>query len=227
MVSRQAVVGAQAAGSQPPEGAELTAGRAQQGAEDSDNFDDFAAVRGEQRQPAFPDFDDDDEEEDDIAARLGWGADESRDKERKSFSKHYLVAGAGAVVILVVVALIMLLQSDPQELTTTPRVPPPADGGAAPAQPTGRIDLAEPDIQGDKVVLTWTSNPDKLDFGVVVTRGTELGKVTFVPDSNHTLTVRIDASSPYCFQVQGSNSDAHDEVYVSQARSIRGSLCHH
>lgn len=206
----------------PPAAAWPGAGQVPQQSEDSDNFDDFAALRPGSRQPEFPDFDDDDDEEDDIAARLGWGDERDKSQDRKPFNKYYLFAGAGAVVILVVVAVIMLLQSDPPELSTTPHMPPTVDESSAPAQPTAHINLKEPDIRGDKVVLTWTSDPKKLDFFVVVTKGTDGGD-TVNAHRNHTLTVPIDAVSPYCFQVQATNGQG---VFYSQTRAIRGSLCH-
>jgi protein kinase-like protein len=193
--------------------------------ETEDDFDDFAAVRNEPHQPVFPDEDDD--EDDDIPHRLGWGAGEPPPQDRKRVTKYYLAAGAGAVVILVVIAVIMVLQADPPELATTPQPPPVAAGGASPAPPAVQIDLQEPDVRGNQVVLTWTSNPEKLDFAVVVTRADEPGKAVVVPNRAHTLTVPIDDVSAYCFQVQASNSDPTDRLYQSQARPIRGSDCHH
>ncbi|TDQ04423.1 hypothetical protein [Labedaea rhizosphaerae] len=198
-------------------------------ANSSDAFDDFAALRPEQPQPAFPDFDDDDDEEEDIATRLGWGNDGSRDQghERKPFTKYYLFAGAGAVVILVVVAVIMLLQSDPPELSTTPREVPTAPESAGPTQPRAQIDLKEPKITGNKVVLTWTSNPETLDFTVLVTKGTEHEQPVFV-ERAHTWSTTIDVSSPYCFQIRANNSDPADQTfYRSQTRSVNGSSCRH
>jgi hypothetical protein len=196
---------------------------------EEDDFDDFAALRNETRQPEFPDFDDDDDEDedDDIPNRLGWGASEptAPAQDAKRHTKYYMFAGAGAVAILVVVAVIMLLQADPPELTTTPLPPPAAAGGASAAPPAVQIDLKEPDIRGNQVVLTWTSNPEKLDFAVVVTRADEPGKAVVVPHREHTLTVPIDDVSAYCFQVQASNSDPTEPLHESQARPIRGSDC--
>ena len=209
----------------PPSPPADPAGRIPQGvAEDGDNFDDFAALRP---QPDFPDFDDDDEE-DDIAARLGWGSDGTSElgQERKPFSKYYLFAGAGVVVLLVVVAVIMVLQADPPELSTTPREVPTAAESTGPAQPTARIDLKEPVIKGNKVVLTWTSEPETLDFSVVVIKGSTKGKPIFV-QRVHTWSTTIDVASPYCFQIEASNSVAAEpQVYWSQTRSINGSTCH-
>ncbi|GAA1963116.1 serine/threonine-protein kinase [Amycolatopsis minnesotensis] len=139
-------------------------------------------------------------------------------------SRRPLVAAAVGMVVLVAVVLVLVLRSGTDELATTPRPVPPVP--SAPAVPgpaaSARLDLAEPEDLGDRIVLNWSSDRP-LDFAVVIAGdGESKPNRVLLAQRNHTMRVPVDPVRRYCFLVQGTDQE---KVYESQYRSVRGAVC--
>jgi len=120
---------------------------------------------------------------------------------------------AAAVVVALAAVLAILLWPRP-----TPAAPPPVTAAARGAV----IDLAEPDVLGEEVRLSWTTTDDRLYFAVLLWAEGEPVE-TRLAERGRTMTVRVDPARKYCFVVQGTDGGT---VFESQSRAVRGAVCH-
>ena len=94
---------------------------------------------------------------------------------------------------------------------------------AAPARPAAPgIELDTPVDSGTSAALHWTG-PAGLNYIVFVAQEGQAQPSSTITRQATDLTVDIDASAKYCFQVQGT--DGRNEVVKSNVRSFRGAVC--
>jgi eukaryotic-like serine/threonine-protein kinase len=125
---------------------------------------------------------------------------------RRSSAWWYAVA---AVVMVAVLAGVMFWPRAQNQ-------PPPAA-----AAPVTVVDLAEPTDLGDQVSLTWTTNDDRLYFGVVVWIEGRPSD-TVLAGRNRTIKVPVERGPRYCFLVRGTTVS---QMVESKPRAVRGAVC--
>lgn len=119
----------------------------------------------------------------------------------------YLASGAAALALGL--GFVLWPREDPAP-------PPPAA-----AAPVVKVTLADPADLGDHIELTWTTDDESLNFGVVVSGDGEPSR-TLLAERNRTMKVPVDPKRKYCFQIRGSNGDKFVE---SQPKPVRGAIC--
>jgi hypothetical protein len=129
---------------------------------------------------------------------------------RRSFAWWYAVA---AVVMVAVLAGVVFWPRAQHQ-------PPPAAAATA-ATPPPVVDLAEPTDLGDQVSLTWTTNDDRLYFGVVIWIEGQKSR-TALAERNRTIKVPVERGARYCFLIRGTNAE---QTVESEPRAVRGAVC--
>lgn len=106
-----------------------------------------------------------------------------------------------------------------EDMSTTPAAPPPTTRTTTTAL-TAVLELADPELVGDAVELTWRSTVP-MDYVVIVT--TEGGPLRSYP-AGRTPSIRIpvDPGRAYCFRVRASTPTSTHE---SRPKPLRGAAC--
>lgn len=135
-------------------------------------------------------------------------------------SRTGLVLGGVGVIAVLAVGAVLLISEDPAEMALPPG-PVPASATPSTSTKPAEIVLEEPVVRGNKVELNWRSSAE-LYFSVAVASEKDIEAKSYLAQRGTSMTVEIDPSLKYCFQVSGTSNGP---VFKSQYKTFNNATC--
>ncbi|HVV09009.1 serine/threonine-protein kinase [Amycolatopsis sp.] len=175
-------------------------------------FDDFAAAPSPAPAPPAPTLG--------RALVLSYGPEDKPKAGKRIRWRPLALAVLGVAVVGLSVLPFVLRPGQAPEQQNLPAAVGPAQVSSVAPAPDVKLVLNPPSDLGDKVQLNWTATGD-LDFAVVVA-GERIPTATIVAGRQHAMTVPVDQTRKYCFQIRATDGT---HIYSTAPVALRGASC--